>query len=58
MRPKVFAPRYSAEPTSRLAIPPKPLKSATSSGIEVIFTSEAADAPTMTPRMSPAANHS
>ena len=33
---------YSAEPTRRLAIPPNPLKIATISGIEVIFTLVAA----------------
>ena len=33
---------YSAEPTKRLAIPPNPLKTATISGIEVIFTLVAA----------------
>ena len=40
---------YSAEPTKRLAIPPKPLKIATISGIEVIFTLVAAKKPTILP---------
>ena len=40
---------YSAEPTKRLAIPPNPLKIATISGIEVIFTLVAAKKPTKLP---------
>ena len=51
-------PRYSADPTSKLAIPPKPLNNATNSGIEVILTSEAAVAPTKIPNISPIASHS
>ena len=48
---------YSAEPTKRLAIPPNPLKIATISGIEVIFTLVAAKYPTMLPAISaPAMN--
>ena len=39
----------SATPTKRLAIPPKPLKRATNSGMEVIFTSEEARTPTISP---------
>ena len=58
IRPKLPVPKYSAEPTKRLAIPPKPLNKATNSGIEVIFTKEAADAPTKIPNTKPITNHS
>jgi hypothetical protein len=44
--------RNSAEPTKRLAMPPKPLNKATNSGIVVIFTIDAADAPTTAPAIS------
>ena len=49
---------YSATPTRRLAIPPKPLNNATNSGIEVIFTSEEAKTPTINPATSAASKYS
>ena len=49
--------KNSAEPTSKLAIPPKPLNNATNSGIVVIFTKDAAEAPTIAPAISAIASH-
>ena len=45
--------RYSDDPTRRLAIPPKPLKRATISGIAVIFTLVAAKNPISDPIQTP-----
>ena len=42
-----------AQPTSKLDAPPEPLKSATISGMLVIATNRAAEAPMMLPRMMP-----
>ena len=44
-----LSPYSAAHPTSRLAAPPVPLKSATISGMEVIATSRAAKAPITAP---------
>ena len=49
--------KNSADPTSKLAIPPKPLNKATSSGIVVIFTNEAAEAPTIAPAINAIESH-
>jgi hypothetical protein len=44
---------YSAQPTSRDARPPKPLSSATISGIAVIFTQYAQESPIAVPATRP-----
>ena len=51
-------PWSAAQPTSRLAAPPEPLKSATISGMEVMPTRRATTAPITAPTMAPAAIHS
>ena len=51
-------PCSAAQPTSRLAAPPEPLKSATSSGMEVMATRRDATTPITAPTMAPAAIHS
>ena len=47
----------AAQPTSSEAMPPKPLNSATISGIEVILTSRAAAAPITPPAAKPITIH-
>ena len=49
--------RNSADPTNKLAIPPNPLNRATNSGMVVIFTNDAAEAPTNAPAIKAMESH-
>ena len=49
--------KNSADPTNKLAIPPNPLNKATNSGMVVIFTNDAAEAPTNAPAIKAMESH-